>query len=131
MTAQRERLKQACIAELDQRARPHPAGHSALSGRYIIDTRLGPVAVMFERSDRTPAHLWLPTRVVAGLTLPAVPTEPYPAYACWQKKNAKGEALYGRHSNLLQMPELAKADLTRVTLGSPQHLRDILAALAA
>lgn len=130
MTAQRRVLKQACIAEFDKWGRAHPAGHSAYSGRYIIDTRRGAVAVMFERSDRTLAHLWLPTRAVAGLTLPAVPTEPYPASACWQKKNAKGEALYGRHSNLLQMPELAKADLTRLTLDSPQQLRDILAALA-
>jgi hypothetical protein len=130
MSAQRQILKQACIAELDQRARPHPAGHSAYSGRYIIDTSKGAVAVMFERSDRVPAHLWLPARAV-GLTLPAVPTEAYPASACWQKKNAKGEALYGRHSNLLQMPELAKADLTRVTLESPQQLRQILNALGA
>lgn len=131
MTAQRRNLKQSCIAELDKRARPHPAGHSAYSGRYLIDTRQGAVAVMFEHSDGVPAHLWLPARAVAGLTLPAVATKAYPASACWQKRNAKGEALYGRHSNLLQMPELAKADLVRLTLESPQQLGAILTALGA
>ena len=131
MSAQRKILKLACRAELDQRARPRPAGHSAYSGRYIIDTRQGAVAVMFEHSDRVPANLWLATRDVAGLTLPAVESEHYPVSACWQKKNARGEALYGRHSNLLQMPELAKADLIKITLESPQQLRSILTALGA
>lgn len=131
MSAQRKILKLACRAELDQRARPHPAGHSAYSGRYIIDTRQGAVAVMFEHSDRVPANLWLATRDVASLTLPAVKSEPYPVSACWQKKNARGEALYGRHSNLLQMPELAKADLIKIMLESPQQLRSILTALGA
>lgn len=131
MTSQRHILKQACIAELDRRARPHPAGHSAYSGRYILDTGRGPVVVMLERSDRTPANLWLPTRAVSGLTFPAAPIELYPASACWQKRNAKGEPVYGRHSNLLQMPELKNADLTRITLDSLQQLRDILSALGA
>lgn len=131
MTAQRQILKQACMAELDRRALPHPASHSAKSGRYILESGRGPVAVMFERGDRTPAHVWLPTRAVSGLTLPAAPTELYPASACWQKRNAKGEPVYGRHSNLLQMPELKNADLTKITLDSPQQLRDILSALGA
>lgn len=129
MTADRKALKSACVLELEKRARPHPAGNNKDSLRCFLVTPGGSVAVMFEQNLEARPHLWLPTRVTAGLRLPAGRTKPYPASALWTNRNKKGERLYGRHSNLRQMPELRDADLTRVTLISVHELRDILSDL--
>lgn len=122
-------LKSACVLELDRRSRPHPAGSTNKAQRCLLDTPAGTVAVMFERNPEAPTNLWLPRRVASTLRLPAGRTRTYPASALWTKQNRKGERLYGRHSNLRQMPELRDADLTRVTLISVQELRDILSDL--
>ena len=129
MTMTRNSLKSACVLELDKRARPHPAGSTNKAQRCLLDTPAGTVAVMFERNPEAPPHLWLPSRVAATLSLPADRTTAYPASALWTKRNKKGKRLYGRHSNLLQMPELKDTYLTRVTLISVQELRDILSDL--
>ncbi len=57
-------LKRACLTLLDEVAVEPPAGHQGIyAARYILLTDLGqPIALMFEKGERTPAHLWVAKR---------------------------------------------------------------------
>ena len=129
MTISREALKSACTLELDARGERHPAESNFYSGRYVLETYSGRVALMLEKGSKGPAHIWLPSRVTAHLASPTGREKSYPASELWTKMNQDGELTYGRHSGLQAMPELENANLTRITLETVQELRDILSDL--
>ena len=127
MTASRDDLRKACLALLDRMATPHPCGHTDKAGRYLVHAADGaPVAVMIERNERSPVNLWVPEDAVTSLTLSDFEHRRSPAATLWTKRNEHGEPLYGRHSNLRQMPQLAKADLICFTPRSEAEARIIL-----
>lgn len=131
MTSDRAQLRRDCLEHLDKVARPHPAGHHNKPGRYILDTPDGPVALMVERNEEAQVNLWLPAWRAQALSIDPDRLVDYPASALWKKTNAKGQKLYGRHSGLRAMAELAEADLKRITLRSLGELRTILSDLMA
>lgn len=131
MTVDLANLRRDCLVHLESVARRHPAGHSAKAGRYVIDTPDAPVALMVERNEGAQVNLWVPAWRAKALSIDPDRLDDYPASALWKKTNAKGQKLYGRHSGLRTMAELADADLKRITLRSLSELRTILSDLMA
>lgn len=113
MTSSKMQLKTAILALLDTKGREHPEGHQpSKAGRYVLTAPGGvPVEVMFEKNEGTGVNIWCPV-MVASLVPDLVP-EISPKAGLWVKRNKKGELLYGRHSGLRVMQQLAEADLAK------------------
>lgn len=113
MPIDRSHLKTAIAAILDALAVEHPLGHQdAYARRYILTARSGRrIEVMFERSPRTPANLWIESRVAGALTTSAIKQRPSPASDIYATPGKSGDPQYGRHSALEKMPDLGMADL--------------------
>ncbi len=125
----REKLKLRCLAQLDERATKHPAGHQGkLAARYLLRHSSGDVvAVMFEKGPDTPANLWVARRYVSNLILkPGVNFKLSLASKLYSTISKNGEPLYGRHSALRAMPELKHADLIRFRISTMVDLDQIL-----
>lgn len=131
MSEQREILKRGIIARLDAVARQHKLGNqSRYANRYMLTTADGTdLEVMFEKSEKTPPNIWC-LRSAAGQALIAdLKPKDSPAALLWQKRNKKGELLYGRHSALEKMPQLGRADLVCFapkTMGEANQIIDRL-----
>ena len=121
-------MKAACIALLIERATEHPAGHqSKYVARYVMVAASGArVAMMFEKGDRTPAHLWMELRFARALSTAEAALRVYPATALYLGDQQYREPAYGRHAGLKPMRELAHADLARMTVESVGQLAMVL-----
>lgn len=128
----RSDFKRACLALLDAVAVEHPAGHQGVyAARYILQTADGqPIALMFEKGERTPAHIWVATRHLAFQLSEGVTVREYPADALYQPAD-DGEKTYGRHAGLKAMRELANVDLVRVTVETVGQLQTVVQGLKA
>lgn len=113
MPIDRSHLKTAIAAILDALAVEHLLGHQdAYARRYILTTRSGKrVEVMFEQSPKTPANLWIETRIAGALSTSGIKQRPSPASALYASPGKSGAPQYGRHSALEKMPDLGMADL--------------------
>ena len=124
----RANLKAACVALLNERATEHPARHqSKYVARYILASASGArIAMMFEKGDRTPAHLWMELRFARALSTAEAAVRVYPASALYLGDQQGREPAYGRHAGLKPMRELAQADLARLTVESVAQLAMVL-----
>lgn len=110
----REELKAACVQRLDERAFEHPAGHQGkLAARYILRGQGGDaIQLMFEKGPRTLANLWVAAdRVGKLLEETRLDYRLAPASILGAIKGGDGKLIYGRHSALKPMRDLAHADL--------------------
>jgi len=128
----RSELKAACLALLDATAIEHPAGHQGrLAARYLLRTDANErVGLMFEKGDKTQAHLWVESRFVRDFTGHGIESRVYLASALYQPAGDGQKAAYGRHAALQSMRDLAHADLVRFTISEPQQLQQVLEHLA-
>ena len=125
----RDELKQRCLERLDERASEHPAGHQGtLAARYMLRGQGGDVVeLMFEKGPKTPASLWVAHHRAVGLLIePGLHFQSSPASVLYEKKDSKDKPIYGRHSALKPMRELAHADLICFTITAPGELDRIL-----
>lgn len=127
-TLTRAHLKAACVALLNERATEHPAGHQGkYVARYLLHGASGArIAMMFEKGDRTPAHLWMELRFARALSTAEAPQRVYPASGLYLGDQQGREPAYGRHAGLKPMRELAHADLARLTVESVTQLAAVL-----
>lgn len=133
MPTPRSELKSAIIKRLDQVCQEHPMGHQgAYANRYIFRGENGTTTeILFEKSDRTPANLWVLEAILAATENPGVTWKTSPASKLYQSPGANGKMKYGRHSALEKMEILGKADLACVNLSSVAQLDSLLDALDA
>ena len=125
----RETLKLLCLNMLDECALQHPSGHQGkLAARYILRRGDGDVAeLMFEKGPKTSANLWVTHRRVSGLVSePGLHFQSSPASGLFASKNADDKPIYGRHSALRKMRELAHADLICFRITQTEDLERIL-----
>lgn len=113
MPVDRSHLKTAIAAVLDALAEEHPLGHQdAYARRYILTTRSGKrVELMLEKSPKTPANLWIESRIAGPLATSSIKQRPSPASSLYITPGKSGVLQYGRHSALEKMPALGTADL--------------------
>ena len=106
-------LKRACMDRLSRVAVEHPAGHQGkLAARFILRTPSGErIELMFEKGDASSANLWVCKRFVIGLLDADIPYRYAPGSAAFKVRNADGKPVYGRHSALKTMDQLATDDL--------------------
>lgn len=99
---------------LDALAAEHPLGHqNAYARRYILTARSGKrIELMFEQGPKTPANLWIESRIAGPLTISSIKQRPSPASSLYTTPGKTGDPQYGRHSALEKMPILGRADLT-------------------
>lgn len=131
MTGSKIQLKKAILEVLDAQGREHPSGHQASkAGRYVLTAPGGvPIEVMFEKDEATGVNIWCPAKIAS--LLPDLNPEISPKAELWVKRNKKGELIYGRHSGLRAMPQLADADLAKFqvrTLGEAKRIVDAILA---
>lgn len=133
MPTPRAELKSAIIDRLNAVCQEHPMGHQgAYANRYIFKGENGTTTeILFEKSDRTPANLWVLETLLAPAANAGVTWTSSPASKLYQSPGANGKMKYGRHSALEKMDILGKADLGRVNLTSVEQLDRILDALDA
>ncbi len=134
MTGSKTQLKKAILELLDAQGREHPSGHQTSKARRYMLTAPGgvPIEVMFEKDEVTGANIWCPAKVAS--LLPDLNPEISPKAGLWVKRNKKGELLYGRHSGLRAMPQLAEADLAKFqprTLGEARRVVDAILTCSA
>ena len=128
MGEEREILKRATIALLDDSAEEHELGHQGSKAkRYVLKATDGSdVEVMFERNASSPANVWC-LRSAAGPKLMAdINHKESPAITLWTKRGKNGDALYGRHSALEKMAQLGKADLVCLAPETIEQVRQII-----
>ncbi|WP_225009719.1 hypothetical protein [Novosphingobium percolationis] len=113
MTADREQIRQACIAMLDAAGTEHPLGHQPSKARRYVVTAPGgkPHEVMFEQNEKVPPNIWITTASAGGLVGGSIEQKPSPAAKLRTRDGKNGKVLYGRHSALEKMSELGDADL--------------------
>ncbi len=109
----RTHLKSAIAAMMDVLATEHSLGHQeAYARRYILTTHSGKrIELMFEKSPKTPANIWVEAGVAGSLTTSGIKHRLSPASVLYAKRDKSGDPQYGRHSALEMMPALGGADL--------------------
>lgn len=125
----RDDLKAACVRHLDERAFGHPAGHQGkLAARYMVRGQGGDlIELMFEKGPKTRANLWVATNRVSGLLRDAeLDHRLAPASVLYATKGANGKPVYGRHSALKPMRDLANSDLVCFHISALAQLDRIL-----
>jgi hypothetical protein len=125
----RDDLKAACVRHLDERAIEHPAGHQGkLAARYVLRGQGGDVIeLMFEKGPGTRPNLWVAARRVTGLLDEAeFDYRLAPASILYATKGANGKPVYGRHSALKPMRDLANSDLVCFHISALAQLDRIL-----
>ena len=128
----RDELKTRCLALLDAAAIEHPAGHGKLFARYVLRTQDGDrIEMMFEKGEKSRANLWLACDHAVQLVTMGVEFRDYPASALYQPTEPGGKPVYGRHSALKSMRDLANADLVRFTIDRVDQMEVILTKLKA
>lgn len=129
----REELKLACLALLDDAAVEHPSGHQGkLAARYILRSVNGErIELMFEKGAKSPANLWVAQKYVSDLLATDIEARLYPSLAVDRVVKPDGERLYGRHSALKSMRGLVHANLVRFTVKRVSQIEMILERLVA
>lgn len=84
------------------------------------------ISLMFEKSDRTPANLWVERRLARGLMDAEIECRVYLASSLCREDALGKKPTYGRHTALKPMRDLAHADLVRFTIDRVTQLELIL-----
>ena len=127
----RSELKVACLSLLEQVATVHPAGHQGkLAARYVLrpqsDERIG---LMFEKSEKTKALLWLARSHARNLLEADVEFRVSLASSLYQETEPGGPRPYGRHAALKSMRDLANIDLVRLTIDRVDQMQFVIGVL--
>jgi len=133
MMASREQLKKSIVAALDRVAEEHEAGHQPVKGaRYSLRADSGRlVEIMFEKDVDSPPNFWCLDKLIGDDMRRELMFLRYPKADLFQKKGKNGEPDYGRHSALLSMNKLERADLIRIEIQNLLQLNRIIACLKA
>lgn len=112
-TLARDALKAAILQRLAELAVEHPSGHQdKLAARFILRSRGGEaIELMFEMGPATPANLWIHRKFAGPLLASDIEQRESPARILYAVTNGNGKKVYGRHTALLAMRQLADADL--------------------
>jgi hypothetical protein len=129
----RTKLKAACTERLDTLAATHKIGHeSNHANRYVLRSAKGTsVEMMLEKGGTGNANLWVRSDFAPGISTDRIEQRAYPGRSVNTLTNNKGKKVYGRHSGLRPMEQLATADLTRFTLSTVADLDQIISVLRA
>lgn len=113
MTTARDQLKVAILQRLTEVATEHPNGHQGkLAARFILRSKDGDgIELMFEKGPASAPNLWIHQKFAKPLLGGGIDYRESPAHALFVAKNEKGKKIYGRHTGLLAMRQLADADL--------------------
>ncbi|WP_211341135.1 hypothetical protein [Paracoccus methylarcula] len=127
----REELKLACLALLDEAAVEHPSGHQGKSvARYILrsvnDDR---IELMFEKGENSRANLWVAKSFARDLMNLGIECKEYPASDLNREVEPGKPRRYGRHAALKQMRDLAHADLVRFTVENVSQMKVLIAGM--
>lgn len=133
MSTDRTVIKSAAVALLDALCEEHPVKHQdSKARRYMLVAPGGlPLEVMFERGPESRPNLWVLANVAGHLVGGAIPQTLSPGSKLWSKLGSDGQPVYGRHSALMKMPQLADADLICFAPDSLAQLGEILDQLLA
>ena len=130
-TIARDVLKAEMAQRLGEVAVEHPVGHQGkLAARFILRSHGGEgIEFMFEKGPSTSPNLWVQQRYAELLMDGRIEHRVSLAHALHALTNAKGKKIYGRHSALRAMPQLADADLVCFKLRSMSELEQVIKAL--
>lgn len=108
---------------LDHAGREHRSKHQGVyANRYVIQVMGGvPFEVMYEKGAKTPPSIWCLAKIADHVT-----GVDYEIDGAGRLRQIPG--LYGRHSALEHMPQLANADLAKFV---PKTLTDVRAIINA
>ena len=129
----RRKLKLSCLGALDALAVEHESGHQGkLAARYTLRTEHGmAVELMFEKSPKTPANLWMTLQTGRDLLDEDISYRLSPASEVNHAFGADGRPKYGRHSALKTMHQLAHADLICFRIEREGQIEALLARLSS
>jgi len=133
MMTSREQLKKSILAALDRVAEEHEVGHQSVKGaRYSLRADSGRlVEIMFEKDADSPPNLWCLDKLIGEDIRRELQFARYPKTDLFQKIGKDGEPDYGRHSALLGLNKLERADLLRIEIKNLLQLNRVIACLKA
>lgn len=121
-----------CLAMIDEVAFEHPSGHTKLVARYVMRSDDGDrTEIMFEKNESGRAKLWMTRDRAEALLSAGIKLDVYRASDLYRKTLDGSEPVYGRHSALKSMRELANADLVRFTIQNKDQMRRLLSTLSS
>jgi len=109
----RDELKDAILERLGEVAVEHPAGHQGkLAARFILRSASGEgIELMFEKGPASAPNLWMHRKYAEPLMTSGIDHRVSPARALYAVPNNLGKKIYGRHTGLRPMHQLADSDL--------------------
>ncbi len=127
-TIARDVLKTAFLKRLSEVAVEHPAGHQGkLAARFILRSNSGEgIELMFEKGPASHPNLWMHQKYAKAVTSSSIEHRESPAHALFAVENEKGKKIYGRHTALLPMRQLADADLVCFKLAAVTELEAVI-----
>ena len=130
-TIARDVLKAAILSHLCAVAVEHPAGHQGkLAARFILRSRSRDgIELMFEKGPASAPNLWMHRKYAQPLLEVGLEYRQSPAGTLYALTNEKGKKMYGRHTGLLPMRQLADADLVCFKLKALTELELIIRSL--
>lgn len=130
-TIARDVLKAAILQRLCEVAVEHPAGHQGkLAARFMLRSSSGEgIELMFEKGPASAPNLWIHQRYSDPLMTGEIEHRTSPAHALFAIENDKGKKVYGRHTALLPMRQLADADLVCFRLKAVSEVETVIEAL--
>ena len=130
-TIAREMLKTAILKHLSEVAVEHPAGHQGkLAARFILRSHSGEgIELMFEKGPASAPNLWMHRKFAEALVDSGIEHRESPARTLFAVQNEKGKKIYGRHTALLPMRQLADADLVCFKLKAVSEMERVVEAL--
>lgn len=130
-TIARDVLKAAIFQRLSEVAVEHPVGHQGkLAARFILRSHGGEgIELMFEKGPASAPNLWMHQKYAEPLLDSEIEQRASPAHALFSIANEKGKKIYGRHTALLPMRQLADADLVCFKLKAVCEVESVVDAL--
>lgn len=137
MTNPRRILRDQIIELLDRVALPdsrnrtsEKANHYTLRTASAFDLRLMLQTYENQKTGRIePPNIWVLERATSALNLNRFDVARSPGRQLYLENGASGKKRYGRHSGLRSVPQLADADLIRITPKTFAEAEIIVAAL--
>ncbi len=127
-TIARDVLKADLLKRLSEVAVEHPAGHQGkLAARFILRSNSGEgIELMFEKGPTSPPNLWVLQKYAGALIGSSIEYRESPAHALFAVENDKGKKVYGRHTALLPLRQMADADLVCFKLADVTELEAVI-----
>lgn len=128
----RDELKKACLAHLSMIALEHPAGHGKNFARYFMISETGDrIEILLEKAEKGRPYLWLSLKHASPSLKLGIEFREYQACDLYQPVADGGKPVYGRHSALKLMRDLANSDLVRFKINRIDQIEAITSNLRA